>query len=234
MIALLSFVGSIAACVLFSWLGGHYTISCVFLLIGFVITVGTLPLLLNLSRSYFLIGFVMLITLVISAIFSFAFHYMHGGLICSSGLLNYDFKDSLYFSFTTFTTLGYGDITPTKHLQLATSIQALSGLMFVAVLASFIWLWCQENMIPKEMAFFDGNRRHKKDISVHRMRIRTILGNERELKDYVVPLRRGFAYRYDDERQEWVEHDPSEDVSDGSLILTSMQKEDEQTASSNH
>ena len=229
MISLLSFVGSIIACVIVAWIGWHFTISCIFLLIGFIIMVGTLPLLLNLSRSFFLIGFLMLMTLVASGLISFAFHYMHGGLIDGTGITNHDFKDCLYFSVTTFTTLGYGDLKPSKYLQFATSIQALSGVMFIAVFASFIWLWCQENIIPKEMAFFDGNRRHKKDICVHRMRIRTIFGKDRELKDYLLPLRPDFAYRYDNARQEWVEHGTSVDVPDGTLVLT-PEKEDEQDA----
>jgi voltage-gated potassium channel Kch len=44
------------------------------------------------------------------------------------------FATLLYFSFTTLTTLGYGDILPTSTVaRLTTSIEAIFGQLFVAV-----------------------------------------------------------------------------------------------------
>lgn len=37
--------------------------------------------------------------------------------------------DYLYFSFTTFTTLGYGDISPVGHCRLVSSLEAVSGII---------------------------------------------------------------------------------------------------------
>lgn len=42
---------------------------------------------------------------------------------------NFDgsFMDSVYFSFTTFTTIGFGDITPTGPLKYLTGLEALTA-----------------------------------------------------------------------------------------------------------
>ena len=41
------------------------------------------------------------------------------------------FEESVYFSFVTFTTLGYGDITLTENWRLLSGIEALNGIMLV-------------------------------------------------------------------------------------------------------
>ena len=42
-----------------------------------------------------------------------------------------DFEAATYFSFVTFTTLGYGDITLTEGYRLLSGIQALNGILLV-------------------------------------------------------------------------------------------------------
>ena len=42
-----------------------------------------------------------------------------------------DFEAAVYFSFVTFTTLGYGDITLTDGYRLLSGIQALNGILLV-------------------------------------------------------------------------------------------------------
>ena len=41
------------------------------------------------------------------------------------------FEAALYFSFVTFTTLGYGDITLSEGWRLLSGIQALNGILLV-------------------------------------------------------------------------------------------------------
>ena len=41
------------------------------------------------------------------------------------------FEEAIYFSFVTFTTLGYGDITLTENWRLLSGIEALNGIMLV-------------------------------------------------------------------------------------------------------
>ena len=89
----------------------------------------------------------------------------------------------------------------------------------MALGASVIWLWCQENMVPKEMAFFDGNRRYKKDLGVTRVRIRTITGKERDLKDWCLPAKQGESYYYHGERQEWLLVSEETELPENALVM---------------
>ena len=61
--------------------------------------------------------------------------------------------DYLYFSATSYTSLGIGDIFPTGHLRFLTGVEALNGLLLIAWSASFLfalmnrlWDWqpCKE------------------------------------------------------------------------------------------
>jgi hypothetical protein len=62
-----------------------------------------------------------------------------GGLKgATSGLLSY-----AYFSTTTYTTLGYGDITPTGPIRFIASVEALTGFVLVTWSASFTYLEMQ-------------------------------------------------------------------------------------------
>ena len=42
---------------------------------------------------------------------------------------NFNLLDSFYFSTTTFTTLGYGDLSPLSGLRILSSIEAFLGLL---------------------------------------------------------------------------------------------------------
>jgi hypothetical protein len=50
------------------------------------------------------------------------------------------FRDYLYFSSETYTTLGLGDIYPIGDLRLVASIEALNGLMLLGWSASFTYI----------------------------------------------------------------------------------------------
>lgn len=47
--------------------------------------------------------------------------------------------DCVYFSFTTFTTLGFGDIEPLGNLRFLTGVEALTGLVLITWTASFLY-----------------------------------------------------------------------------------------------
>lgn len=47
--------------------------------------------------------------------------------------------DCVYFSFTTFTTLGFGDITPQGSIRYLTGIESLTGLVLITWTASFLY-----------------------------------------------------------------------------------------------
>ncbi|MGC8119839.1 ion channel [Marinobacter sp. VGCF2001] len=78
-------------------------------------------------------------------IFATAFYFMHhaegwGRLL---GNFNGTLLDATYFSFTTFTTLGYGDIEAVGMLRHLTGIEALTGLVLITWSASFLFLEMQ-------------------------------------------------------------------------------------------
>lgn len=53
---------------------------------------------------------------------------------------NFDgsFLDCIYFSFTSFTTLGYGDIAPLGDIRFLSGIESLTGLVLITWSASFL------------------------------------------------------------------------------------------------
>jgi len=51
--------------------------------------------------------------------------------------------DCAYFSFTTYTSLGFGDIEPLGHLRFTAGLEALTGLMMITWTASFMFLKMQ-------------------------------------------------------------------------------------------
>jgi len=51
--------------------------------------------------------------------------------------------DCVYYSFTTFTTLGFGDITPVGDIRYLTGIESLTGLVLITWTASFLYLEMQ-------------------------------------------------------------------------------------------
>lgn len=48
--------------------------------------------------------------------------------------------DAVYYSFTTYTTLGLGDIEPFGAIRYVTGLESLAGLLLITWTASFIYL----------------------------------------------------------------------------------------------
>ena len=59
------------------------------------------------------------------------------------GNFNGTLLDCVYFSFTTFTTLGFGDIEPNGRLRFLTGIESLTGLVLITWTASFLYFEMQ-------------------------------------------------------------------------------------------
>ncbi len=74
-------------------------------------------------------------------IFAVAYYFMNktDGWGVLTGNFNGSLMDCGYFSFTTFTTLGFGDIEPIGHLRYLTGIEALTGLVLITWTASFLY-----------------------------------------------------------------------------------------------
>ncbi|TVT81445.1 potassium channel family protein [Pseudomonas sp. H3(2019)] len=61
-----------------------------------------------------------------------------------SGNFDGSLMDCVYFSFTTFTTIGFGDISPLGKLKYLTGLQGLTGLVLISWTASFLFLEMQK------------------------------------------------------------------------------------------
>ena len=57
-----------------------------------------------------------------------------------SGAFSGSLMDCVYFSFTTFTTLGFGDITPMGDIRYLTGTESLTGLVLITWTASFLYV----------------------------------------------------------------------------------------------
>lgn len=51
--------------------------------------------------------------------------------------------DCVYFSFTTYSTVGYGDIEPIGHLRVMAGMESLTGLVLITWSASMLFLEMQ-------------------------------------------------------------------------------------------
>lgn len=62
------------------------------------------------------------------------------GMGTIEGSFRPSFSDFVYFSATSYTTLGYGDLYPTGALRLVAGVEALTGLLMITWSASFTYL----------------------------------------------------------------------------------------------
>jgi hypothetical protein len=62
-----------------------------------------------------------------------------GGWGKFQGNYNGSLLDCAYFSFTTYTTLGFGDIEPLGDLRFLTGVESLTGLVLITWTASFLF-----------------------------------------------------------------------------------------------
>ena len=79
-----------------------------------------------------------IIEIIIFAVAYYTLHHMDGwgGL---KGSYDGSLMDSIYYSFTTFTTLGLGDIEPYGTLRYLTGLESLTGLVLITWSASFLY-----------------------------------------------------------------------------------------------
>ena len=75
-------------------------------------------------------------------LFGLAFYLMvrDGGFGDLAGSFDGSLVDSIYFSFTNYTTVGYGDITPQGSLRFLAGVEAITGLSLITWSASFMFM----------------------------------------------------------------------------------------------
>lgn len=75
-------------------------------------------------------------------VFGLGYYFMQtyaeiGGFV---GAHNGSLLDSVYFSFSAYTSLGFGDIAPLGDIRFTAGLEALVGLVLIAWSASFLYL----------------------------------------------------------------------------------------------
>ncbi len=79
-------------------------------------------------------------------LFAFSYHFLlkNGNFGSLQGNFNESLMDCSYFSFTTYTSLGIGDIIPIGHIRFLVGLEALSGLVLITWSASFLYIEMQK------------------------------------------------------------------------------------------
>ena len=80
-------------------------------------------------------------------VFALAYYFMHSadGWGELSGNFDGSIMDCVYFSFTVYSTVGFGDIAPMGELRYLTGIESLTGLVLITWTASFLFFEMQRN-----------------------------------------------------------------------------------------
>lgn len=80
----------------------------------------------------------LLIVCVTTNIVLFAAAYVDYGLLAPGGGITRRFSECLYFSIITFTSVGYGDFTPTPGARPIAAAEAITGYFFIGLLVAVI------------------------------------------------------------------------------------------------
>ncbi len=113
------------------------------LFLQYTMFVWMIPLNLNWSRGLYSHLFWKSILLFCVTVFSFSFVYWFYGVVDSAtGTTVKCYPTSLYFSVTTWSTLGYGDFRPVPSVRLLTSLEAILGVLSIPLIFTMIWKYC--------------------------------------------------------------------------------------------
>ncbi|MGQ7829658.1 potassium channel family protein [Altererythrobacter sp. Z27] len=90
---------------------------------------------------------------------TFLFLEDFGGFGTIDGDRGHNLEDAFYFSITSYTTLGIGDLVPTGELRVISGTEALNGLVMVGWTASMTYLYMEKFW---HLDGWNNSRKHKK------------------------------------------------------------------------
>lgn len=136
-----------------------YTVNCLVILVTTLIHHETLLFIsqhipkLNTPRHRVFIALIGVLLAHAAEVWVFAVVYYFSHYSESFGGLYGNFDGSLmdcaYFSFTVYTSLGFGDIVPVGDLRFLCGLEALIGLVLIAWTASFLYIEMQQNWVKE-------------------------------------------------------------------------------------
>ena len=107
------------------------------------------------SRKFkILFGIFGALTAHVIEVWAFAFGYygliLHGDYGTLQGNTENTLMDCAYFSFTTYTSLGLGDIEPLGAVRYLVGLESLAGLVLIGWTASFMYIEMQKYWVERE------------------------------------------------------------------------------------
>ena len=92
-------------------------------------------------RVMVVIGLLLVAHMLEILLYAAAYYGMHNhfGLGRIAGEMEGGFRDFLYFSMATYTTLGFGDVFPKGALRLVAGVEAFNGLVLIGWSASYTY-----------------------------------------------------------------------------------------------
>jgi hypothetical protein len=96
-------------------------------------------------RMVLLLGGIFAAHTIEISLYAIAYYLMHDhfGLGTIAGNTRGDFLDYFYFSLTSFTTLGFGDLYPQGPMRIVVGIEALNGFVLIGWSTSYTYLAMQ-------------------------------------------------------------------------------------------
>ncbi|MBU0536006.1 MAG: potassium channel family protein, partial [Nanoarchaeota archaeon] len=108
-----------------------------------------------------------------------------------------DISDSIYFSFVTATTTGFGDILPSGSFKVIVIFEVLAGLLLLALVTSKLVSIKQDVILTEiyEISFNEKMNRMRSSLLLFRQNLSRVISNidsgnirKRELSDLYIPL----------------------------------------------
>ena len=147
--------------ILISFITSFFTypeISILFLIIGYYFSFYVVVQTIGDDNGWYHSALKFYFIILIITVFIFAIIYWKYGLISNNKKIDISFLNAIYFSLTTWTTLGYGDFAPIPRIRHITSIEAISGYiglgLFITLLTGYM-----NNMIKSTMKTKKHNRK---------------------------------------------------------------------------
>jgi len=134
--------------------GAKYQIvTYIIVLINFYVIssfITSIPLVLNWSKSLYSLVFRSMMYFIVISIITFTIVYFQNGLSCKGEIIH-TVADSFYFSLSMWTALGYGEVLPLETNRILSSLEALIGLIMLPLIATYIWLYCQDRLWQRSL-----------------------------------------------------------------------------------
>ena len=92
------------------------------------------------------------------AVLIYAGHYRSFGLSKATGIQSHSYVDAVYFSLSTWSTLGTNDFAAAADIRFLPPLEALTCILFLPVFAAVFWRMLEDMTPPTNEAYLDKQR----------------------------------------------------------------------------